>query len=70
MLTSRDVEIRTNALSAPDDTIALKATVPLWWTATGGAPNPFTDDVQRIFISNVGTLEAQVDLRMLYDSTP
>jgi len=66
---TQDVTIETNDGAAPDDTITLKAGVPFWWADGNGAGNPFTADVSTIFITNAGTTAAQVDIRVLYDST-
>jgi hypothetical protein len=68
-VSTQDVTIETNDGAAPDDTITLKAGVPFWWAEGNGAENPFTADVASIFITNAGSAAAQVDIRVLYDST-
>lgn len=68
-VSTQDVTIETNNGAYPDDTIALKAGVPFWWADGNGQDCPFSADVASIFITNAGSAAAQVDIRVLYDST-
>jgi hypothetical protein len=68
-ISTQDVTIETNDGSAPDDTITLKAGVPVWWAASSSLASPFTADVDSIFVTNAGDKAATVNIRVLYDAT-
>lgn len=69
MVSDIDCTVETNDGAAPDDTIALKAGVPLVWDSTSAYfANPLTADVTVIYV----TAAAQVRIRVfaLLDATP
>jgi len=68
-LSTQDVTIETNDGASPDDTITLQAGVPFWWAASSGQANPFTADVDTIFVTNAGDNVATLNIRVLYDAT-
>lgn len=70
LLSDKDVSIETNSGSAPDNTIALTANVPVVWYAGCGYSNPLTADTTKFYITNAGASEATVNIRVLQDSTP
>lgn len=71
LVSDQDVTIETNSDSAPDDTIALKANIPLIWeNVSGYYSNPLTTDVTALFITNASGTDATVTLRVLEDVTP
>lgn len=70
LLSDKDVTIETNSGSAADDTIDLKANVPVMWVDGGTLANPLTTDVTALYITNASGSAATVNLRMLIDSTP
>ena len=60
IVSSVNVVLKTNSTGAPDDTINLKAGVPLMWVAS--APyqaNPFSADVTEIFITTTTAARLQ-----------
>lgn len=61
----QDVKIETNSGSAADDTIDIKAGIPLVWElASGYYENPFsTADVTSIFVTNVSGATATITIR-------
>lgn len=69
-----NLTIETNSGSAPDNTIALKAGVPLTWTNEGGNAYfacPFTVDVTTIYATNADlTNDATLEIQLSYDPTP
>lgn len=71
-LSTQDLTIETNATDAAGgDTITLKANVPVWYSTSGGTSgDPFSADVTKMYITNAGATAAQLDIRILYDSTP
>lgn len=67
--------IETNNASSPVDTISLTSTVlAKMWTHDGKAgnlaANPLSANVTGLFITNAGTSEITVKVRVLYDGTP
>ncbi len=70
ILATKAALIENNDSGTPVDTITLAGTVPYWWDATSGIANPFTEDVTKLYLSNLSGDAAQVDIRVLYDSTP
>jgi hypothetical protein len=71
LVSSQDVTVETNSASAPDDTFALKAGVPLVWTANGSpTANPLSEDVTVLYVTNAGSQAAQLDVVAVTDATP
>jgi hypothetical protein len=69
------VTIETNSSSAPDDTISLTSTIlAKMWTHDGKAgnlaANPFSANVDTLYITNATNAEVTVKIRVLYDGTP
>jgi len=54
MVCDQDVTLETNSDSAPDDTLAFKANVPLIWHVDMPNDNPFSADVASFFLTNAG----------------
>ncbi|MFG0247840.1 MAG: hypothetical protein ACF8OB_03050 [Phycisphaeraceae bacterium JB051] len=71
IVSDQDVTIETNDGSAPDDTIALKAGIPLMWESVSGYfSNPFSTDITGLYITNSSGSDATVTIRVLEDVTP
>lgn len=70
LLSDKDVTLQTNNGNTPDNTITLKAGVPVIWYPDSGYSNPLTTDVTKIYITNAGASDATVKIRVLQDSTP
>lgn len=68
----QDVTIYTNEAStgAPDETIELKADVPLDWQTDSPFTLPLLTDLTALFLTNAGTEQATVQIRLLFDTTP
>jgi hypothetical protein len=66
----QDVTIETNDGTTPDDTIALKANVPLLWTTDSYFACPLTEDVTALFVTNASGSTATVRVEVLTDPTP
>lgn len=66
----KDVTIETNNSSTPDDTIAIKANIPLLWTPDCGFDCPLTEDVAALYLANASGAEAAFKVRTLQDATP
>ena len=64
----QDVTIKTNDGDTPDDTIELKADVPLIWTADSYFEKPLTEDVSSIFVTNDGDAAATLKIAVLMNS--
>jgi len=65
----QDLTLETNDGAAPDDTIALKADVPVQWTADGGLTNPLGTDVTALYVTNASGAAATLRCRFLVDPT-
>ena len=70
LASDQDVTIETNNPTTPDDTISLKADVPLIWNADAYFTNPLTTDVTKFYITNSSGAAATVVIEVLEDSTP
>lgn len=70
LVCDRDLTLKTNSTSVPDDTIALKAGEPVvWWTNCPYA-NLLTVDVTVIFVTLAAGAAATLKVRGLQDVTP
>lgn len=70
ILCAKDVTIKTNSSSSPDNTIALTANKPLLWFTGCGLANPFVAaDVTKIYVTAVGAAQT-LKIRMIEDATP
>jgi hypothetical protein len=66
MFSDQPTTIMTNDPHAPQDTITLKANVPLTWTINSWFPVPFqTGAITLIYITNTGPSPANVKIRLL-----
>ncbi len=68
----QDVTLKTNSSGAPVNTIAVTGGVPqVWWTGQGTCPFT-TTDVSTIYVvaGAIGSDGANVDISVLYDTTP
>lgn len=69
LVSDKDVTIKTNSSSAPDDTISLTAGKALIWYEGARGTNPFTADVTKLFLSNAGGVNANVKVHVLLHIT-
>ena len=69
ILSDQDVTLETNDGAAPDDTISLRAGVPLDWRRGGYHSNPFTANVSAFYFTNAGASGATVKIRILSNVT-
>lgn len=67
MNSDQAIVVRTNSSSAPQDTINLAANVPLVWYSGGPVTStvPFVGNVSRFFVTNSGTVAANIKFRFL-----
>lgn len=70
LLSDQDITIETNNATTPDDTINLKANVPLIWNADAYFSNPFTVDVTAFYLTNSSGSAATLNVEILEDATP
>lgn len=63
--TDQDLTLKTNSTGSPQETISLKAGIPMVWVYQGGIPNPFAGNVTTTYWTNAGTTAANVFLRVL-----
>ncbi len=71
ILSDQAILLQTNDPMTPIDTIALAANVPLVWSASSGAANPFVNgDVTAVYLTNASGATATVKIRILKDGTP
>lgn len=68
--TDQDITIKTNSSGSPDDTISLKANIPLMWSEDCGFTCPLSTDVTGLYFVNASSTNANVQVRALIDSTP
>lgn len=68
----QDVTLETNAVNhAGGDIVSLKADIPFWYNKDSGHTNPFdTADVTTTYWTNAGATVANVEVRILTDTTP
>jgi hypothetical protein len=65
-----DVTVKTNSSGSPQETIALKAGVPVVWTSGSVGSKPISDDVTALYITNASGSSATVTLIAITDATP
>ena len=72
ILSDKDISIKTNDATTPQETLTIKANVPFIYVANQGANNtlPFAGDVTALYMINAGASAASVKIRMLQDATP
>jgi hypothetical protein len=75
ILATQDMTLYTNDLGtgAPDDTLALKAGVPVIWTTDSLAvhPKPFTVDItSNIYLTNASGSDGTLSIEIIQDPTP
>jgi len=69
MLATVDMTVETNAADhTGGDEISLVANVPFSWTASSGVTNPFTADVDSIFVSPDSDAASTLEIRILHAS--
>lgn len=66
----QDLTIETNSSGSPDDTLEIKADVPLVWTPDCGYACPLSADVAALFLANASGEDATLQVRLLQDATP
>ena len=68
----QDLKLETNAIDAAGgDTVNLKADVPFWYNKDSGHVNPFASaNVTTTYWTNAGATVANVEVRVLTDTTP
>jgi hypothetical protein len=67
---TKDVTVKTNDGSSPDDTFTLKANNPLVWNSESPTANPFSADITDLYVTNASGADATVQVRALLDVTP
>ena len=70
MVSDQDIMVETNNGAAPTDTFTLLANIPLPWTSGRRSINPVTADITALFITNSSGSTANLEIRVLTDSTP
>lgn len=70
MLSETDLTVKTNSTSVPDDTLILKAGVPISWHEKSNHSNPLTADVTKIYVTEDASKADFLTLRVLQDVTP
>jgi hypothetical protein len=66
MFADQPITMMTNDPHTPQDTITLKANVPLVWTLNSWFPVPFKpNDITAVYITNNGSTSANVQIRLL-----
>lgn len=60
LYSARAIKLETNSPTTPDNTIDLKAGVPLLWNADAYFPCPLTVDVSTFYITNTSGYAANV----------
>ena len=70
MLSGTDLTVKTNSSSTPDDTLTLKAGVPISWHENSNHSKPLTVDVTKIYVTEDGSKADFLTLRALQDVTP
>lgn len=58
-------EILTNDPAAPSSTIPVKGNIPIIWTLNSFWPLPFSGVISKIFVTNNGSVDASLKIRML-----
>lgn len=63
MVCNQNITIQTNSTSAPGNTIALKAGIPLLWSVSAGYfSNPFTANVTSFYVTNTTACKLQIKI--------
>lgn len=57
---TRNLTLKTNSTSAPDDTLAISATRPYVWASGDTSDCPFTVDITAIYLTNATASSATV----------
>jgi hypothetical protein len=60
--------LKTNSSGSPDDTIALAANQPVFWTGAGA--KPISANVSTIYVTNAGSAAATLTIEAITDPTP
>jgi hypothetical protein len=59
------VTLKTNNAATPQDTINLRANIPVAWTVNSYWPAPFKGDVTALIVTNEGPAAANIKIRVL-----
>lgn len=70
LVSDQEVLVQTNNGSSPDDEFTLKAGVMKQWTTDSYEDLFLTADVTVLYVTNASGEDAQLELRIVYDSTP
>ena len=70
LLADQDLTLEINNATTPDQTINLKANVPILWHADSVHANPLNQDVTAIYVTNGSGVATTLKIRVLQDSTP
>jgi hypothetical protein len=65
LLSDQALTIKTNSATSPQDTITLKANVPIIWNTDSWDAKPFSGNVTNLFLTNGGSTLANVKIRIL-----
>lgn len=70
LLSDQDVAIKTNSSGSPQETINLKAGQPIIWAQGLGLAPLFAGNITAMYVTNAGSVAANVNICVLIDSTP
>jgi hypothetical protein len=65
MFSDKAVTLKTNSSGSPSDTISLAANMPLVWHTDSPTAIPIVGNVTKIFVTNSGSTNAAIKIRVL-----
>lgn len=65
LFSNQALTLKTNSSSTPQDTITMRANVPIVWTQSSFHSIPFAGNVTTMFFTNAGSNPAGVNVRVL-----
>ncbi len=65
MQSDKAVTVKTNSSGSPSDTISLAANMPLVWHTDSPTSMPLAGNVTKIFVTNAGSTNAAIKIRVL-----
>lgn len=70
IVSDQDVTVETNSGSEPDDTLSLVAGVPYYWNTDSYDSFLLTADVTVLYVTNASGATANIEIRVIQDTTP
>ena len=67
---TQNMTLKTNSSGTPQETINLKANVPLIWNTDSYGSNPFSGDITAMYVSNSSGTDGTLVMEILDDATP